>query len=71
MRHMRSQVVHISAYAPGDGLLSFIAFYADGPQKGHCAGEPPSLDECLKVLPAGWEMYKEHGRWRAKPMKAP
>jgi hypothetical protein len=67
-------------YAPGNGELAFTAAYTRdwGPvmhgqsrYKYLDAAEdmPPTLNECLQLLPVGWVAYPVGNNWRARPAK--
>lgn len=66
-----SDVVTIHAYAPGNGLLSFVARYSrdvPGHRRSEAASPSPTREECEKVCPEGWEVFPEGPYFAARPV---
>lgn len=64
-----SDLIYITAYAPGDGDLSFVARYTeDNPagRRSEAAYPGPTKEECQAACPAGWHLYQNGPYWRAR-----
>ena len=69
VKRVGSEIIEIRAYAPGDGFLSFIAFYTQDNPSGRAytsATPTPSRDECEAACPYGWVLFDDGGAWRAR-----
>lgn len=64
-----SDLIYVTAYAPGDGDLSFVARYTeDNPagRRSEAAYPGPTKEECQAACPVGWHLYPEGPYWRAR-----
>lgn len=61
----RIAVIH--SYAPGDGLLSFVA---QDPQTHKIVQPPPTREECQAALREGWELFEDGLYYRARKKPA-
>ena len=64
-----SDLIYITAYASGDGNLSFVARYTeDNPagRRSEAVYPGPTKEECYKACPEGWALYSEGPYWRAR-----
>ncbi len=67
-----SSLIAISAYAPGDGDLSFVARYTeDNPdgRRSEAAYPGPTYEECAAACPYGWVLYQDGPDWRARKVE--
>lgn len=68
-----STIVEISAYAPGDGNLSFVARYVEdnpGGKRGDSVSPGPTKEECEAACPAGWVLFQNGPYWRARKLES-
>lgn len=56
------RIAVITAYAPGDGKLSFVA---RDPQTSKATLPSPTKEECRAACPEGWEIYPDGPYFRA------
>lgn len=56
--------LEIHTYAPGDGMLSFVARTKEGVATG-----TPTREECESLVPNGWELFADGPYWRARKMQ--